>query len=190
MSTTAAPAQAPKPATFVVTGQVRFSYAQLFEPKAVEEGGPKKYSVSLIIPKSDTVTLGKIRAAIKAAQEIGKAKLFGGKIPATLKMPLRDGDVERPEDDAYANSFFVNANCSTKPGVVDANRNPILDASEFYSGCYGLASLNFYPFNKKSMGIACGLNNVMKQKDGEPLGGRSSAEDDFCGIGGAEDDMM
>lgn len=179
-----------KPATFVVTGEVRFSYAHLFEAKAVEEGGPKKYSVSIIIPKSDTKTLTEVRAAIKAAQEIGKNKLFGGKIPATLKMPLRDGDVERPEDDAYANAFFINANCSTKPGIVDANRNPILDASELYSGCFGRVSVNFYPFNKKSMGIACGLNNVQKLKEGEPLGGRTSAEDDFGAPASGDEDFL
>lgn len=168
------------PTTKVVTGKVRFSYLHIWEPSAIEEGQPKKYSASLIIPKSDTVTLDKIRAAIEAAKEAGKAKL-GGKIPANLKTPLRDGDVERPEDDAYANSYFLNANATNRPGVVDKNVDPILEQDQLYSGCYGRASITFYAFNTSgNKGIACGLNNLQKLEDGESLGGRSRAEDDFA----------
>ena len=149
------------------------------------EGGKPKFSVSLIIPKSDTVTVGKIRAAIEEAYRDGQSKLKGnGKsVPAlsTLRTPLRDGDLERPDDPAYANAYFVNANSTTAPGVVDANRNEILDKSEVYSGCYGRASISFYAFNANgNKGIACGLNNLQKIKDGEPLGGRASAESDFA----------
>ena len=89
--------------------------------------------------------------------------------------------MERPDDPAYANAYFVNANSTTAPGVVDANRNEILDKSEVYSGCYGRASISFYAFNANgNKGIACGLNNLQKIKDGEPLGGRASAESDFA----------
>ena len=107
----------------VITGKnTRFSYLNVNEPKSIN-GGAAKYSVSLIIPKSDTITIQKIKAAIKAAYEDGQAKLRGnGKsVPAldTLKIPLRDGDKERPDDEAYANAYFVNANSSNKPGVVD-----------------------------------------------------------------------
>ena len=149
------------------------------------EGGKPKFSVSLIIPKSDTVTVGKIRAAIEEAYRDGQSKLKGNAktVPAlsTLRTPLRDGDLERPDDPAYANAYFVNANSTTAPGVVDANRNEILDKSEVYSGCYGRASISFYAFNANgNKGIACGLNNLQKIKDGEPLGGRASAESDFA----------
>ena len=149
------------------------------------EGGKPKFSVSLIIPKSDTVTVGKIRAAIEEAYRDGQSKLKGnGKsVPAlsSLRTPLRDGDIDRPDDPAYANAYFVNANSTTAPGVVDANRNEILDKSEVYSGCYGRASISFYAFNANgNKGIACGLNNLQKIKDGEPLGGRASAESDFA----------
>ena len=149
------------------------------------EGGKPKFSVSLIIPKSDTVTVGKIKAAIEEAYRDGQSKLKGnGKsVPAlsSLRTPLRDGDLERPDDPAYANAYFVNANSTTAPGVVDANRNEILDKSEVYSGCYGRASISFYAFNANgNKGIACGLNNLQKIKDGEPLGGRASAESDFA----------
>jgi hypothetical protein len=149
------------------------------------EGGKPKFSVSLIIPKSDTVTVGKIKAAIEEAYRDGQSKLKGNAktVPAlsTLRTPLRDGDLERPDDPAYANAYFVNANSTTAPGVVDANRNEILDKSEVYSGCYGRASISFYAFNANgNKGIACGLNNLQKIKDGEPLGGRASAESDFA----------
>ena len=166
--------------TKVVTGKVRFSYLHVFEPSAIEEGGEKKYSCSLIIPKTDKATLGKIGKAIEAAKEAGKAKL-GGKIPANLKTPLRDGDEERPEDEAYENAYFLNANAKTKPGLVDKALNPIMDQEELYSGCYGRASVTFYAFNTSgNKGIACGLNNLMKLEDGENLGGRQSAENDFA----------
>ena len=110
------------------------------------------------------------------------ARLRGEQQDVTvLKTPLRDGDVERPDDEAYADSYFVNANSSTAPGIVDADRQPILDHSEVYSGVYGRASINFYAFNSNgNKGIACGLNNLQKIRDGEPLGGRSRAEDDFA----------
>ena len=169
----------------VITGKVVMSYLTVNEPKTPLGGGTPKYSVSLIIPKSDTVTVEKIHAAIKAAYDEGQSKLKGNSksVPALedLKTPLRDGDKERKGDDAYKDSFFVNANSTTKPGVVDADRNPILDSSELYSGIIGRASINFYAFNSNgNRGIACGLNNLQKLADGTPLGGHSRAEDDFA----------
>lgn len=170
--------------TKVITGvNTRWSYVNAWEPKSINGGAPK-YSVSLIIPKSDTKTIDKIQAAIQAAYDEGQGKLKGnGKsVPAlsVLKTPLRDGDAERPDDEAYADSYFINANSGTAPGIVDADRQPILDRSEVYSGVYGRASINFDAFNSNgNKGIACGLNNLQKIKDGEPLGGKSRAEDDF-----------
>lgn len=169
----------------VITGpNTRWSYANVWEPKSIN-GGTPKFSVSLIIPKSDTKTVAKIKAAIEAAYHEGESKLKGnGKtVPplATLKTPLRDGDVERPDDEAYANSYFINANATTAPGIVDVDRNPILTRSEVYSGVYGRASISFYAFNSNgNKGIACGLNNLQKVRDGEPLGGKASAESDFA----------
>ena len=143
----------------VITGpNTRWSYCNVWQPKSIN-GGTPKYSVSLIIPKSDTVTINKIKAAIEAAYKEGEAKLKGNgrSVPAlsVLKTPLRDGDAERPDDEAYANAYFVNANSATAPGIVDADRQPILDASEVYSGVYGRASINFYAFNSNgNKGIA------------------------------------
>lgn len=168
----------------VITGpETRWSYANVWEPKSIN-GGTPKYSVSLIIPKSDTKTVEKIKAAIKAAYDEGQGKLKGNSrtVPAlsVLKTPLRDGDTERPDDPVYANSYFINANSASAPGIVDADCQSIIDRSEVYSGVYGRASINFYAFNSNgNKGIACGLNNLQKIKDGEPLGGKSRAEDDF-----------
>ena len=169
----------------VITGSdTRWSYANVWEAKSIN-GGTPKFSVSLIIPKSDTRTIAKIKAAIEAAYREGEAKLKGnGKtVPplSAIKTPLRDGDTERPDDPAYANAYFINANSATAPGIVDANLQPILERSEVYSGVYGRASINFYAFNSNgNKGIACGLNNLQKIRDGEPLGGKSRAEDDFA----------
>lgn len=170
--------------TRVVTGEVRLSYAHLFESQSIQ-GSKPKYSVSLIIPKSDRETISKIERAIEAG--IGK---FGGKRPnkAALKLPLRDGDTER-DDEAYAGCLFVNANSTLPPEVVDQDLNPVLSPAEVYSGCYARVSLNFYAFNTNgNRGIACGLGNVQKLRDGEPLGGgRTSAADDFAAFSAGDD---
>lgn len=169
----------------VITSVVRFSYLNANEPKANAEGATPKYSVSLIIPKSDTALIDKINAAIEAAYKEGEFKLRGNaKIlpPLTaLKTPLRDGDTERPEDPAYKNSYFVNANSTNKPEVVDVALNPIIETKELYSGIYGRASITFFAYNSNgNRGVACGLNSLQKTKDGEPLGSKSSAEADFA----------
>ena len=177
----------------VITGKdTRWSYCNVWEPKAIN-GGTPKFSVSLLIPKSDTVTVKKIKAAIEAAYREGEAKLKGnGKsVPplAAIKTPLRDGDAERPDDPAYAGHYFVNANSATAPGIVDADCQPILTRSEVYSGVYGRASISFYAFNSSgNRGVACGLNNLQKIRDGEPLGGRASAESDFSDFDDEDDD--
>lgn len=164
--------------TKVVTGKSRLSYANVWEPKSIN-GGDEKYSVSVIIPKSDTKTIAGIEKAIEQAKQDGKPK-FGGKVPPSLKTPLCDGDVDRPDDLAYKNSYFINVNSKDRPNIVDKNVKPILDQSEVYSGCYGRMSITFYAFNSNgNRGIAAGLGNIQKLADGEPLSGRSRAEDDF-----------
>lgn len=171
--------------TKVITGpKTRWSYANVWEPKSIN-GGKPKYSVSLIIPKADTATVNKVRAAIQAAYEDGESKLKGNgrSVPAldAIKNPLRDGDKERPDDEAYAGCYFINANSDSAPGIVDANRQQILEHREVYSGVYGRASISFYAFNTNgNRGIACSLNNLQKIADGAPLGGKASAEEDFA----------
>ena len=165
-------------ATKVITGKVRASFVHVFEPQSVNGSDPK-YSCSLIIPKSDMETIGKIREAIEEAKQSGVAK-WGGKIPANLKLPLRDGDIDRPDDPAYEDSYFINATSQEKPGIVDRRRVPITDPLAIYSGCYIRASINFYAFNANgNRGVAAGLANIQFWCDGEPLNGRVRAEDEF-----------
>ena len=163
----------------IVTGKVRFSYANVFQPRAGMNGGEPKYSVSILIPKTDTETVNQIKKAFEECKT-SNAAYFGGSVPKLLKGGLRDGDEER-EDDAYAGHYFINANSAQKPEVVDADMQAIIDPNEFYSGCYGRVSLTFYPYNAAgSKGIACGLNNLQKTADGEKLGGGSTAAADFA----------
>lgn len=175
--------------TKVITGMnTRLSYFHGWEPVSIN-GGAEKYSVSVLIPKDDKVTIDAINAAVDAAIEEGIAK-FGGKRPnkAAIKLPLRDGDVER-DDEAYRGHYFINANSNTAPQIVDRAVKPILDRSEVYSGCYARVSLNFYAFNSNgNKGIACGLGNIQKVRDGEPLGGRTNAVDDFASL--EDDDFL
>lgn len=165
--------------TNVVTGKVRFSYVHVFEPSSIDPANEPKYSVSILIPKSDKQTLDKIKPVVDALKEQAKAKY--GKLPVNFKTPLRDGDAEKGEDEAYEGHFFMNASSKTKPGVVKRSKikgqvESITDESEFYSGCYGFADVNFYLFDKAgNKGIACGLNNVMKSSDGDSLAGKRSA---------------
>ena len=175
--------------TKVITGiNTRLSYFHGWEPVSIN-GGAEKYSVSVLIPKDDKVTIDAINAAVDAAIEEGIVK-FGGKKPnrAAIKLPLRDGDVER-DDEAYKGHYFINANSNTAPQIVDRAVKPILDRSEVYSGCYARVSLNFYACNSNgNKGIACGLGNIQQVRDGEPLGGRTNAADDFATL--EDDDFL
>lgn len=161
-----------------------WSYANVWAPKAISEGATPKYSVSCII-KKDSPDVEKVKAAIQAVYAENTAKLKGNSkvVPAleTLKIPLRDGDLERPDDPAYAGCYFINANATEAPGIVDADCNPILDHSEVYSGVRGRVSITFFAFNNSgNRGIAANLNNLQKWYDGEPLGSRATAESDFA----------
>lgn len=178
--------------TKVVTGKVRFCYVNVFEPTAINEGDTPKYNLCVLIPKSDTKTIEAVRKAIEAAKIAGKSKLAdkSGKIPSTIKLPLRDGDEERSDDPAYEGMMFINANSTRKPAIVDKDLNPIMSQEEFYSGCYGRASINFYAFNVQSKGIAAGLQNLQKLEDGEMLAGGSTAEEDFGGENEWNDELM
>lgn len=176
--------------TKVITGKVRFCYINVFEPTAMNEGDIPKYNICVLIPKDDAKTIEKINKAIEAAKQAGKAKLAdkNGKIPSNLKLPLRDGDEERPDDPAFEDHYFINANSMRQPSIVDRSLNPIMSRDEFYSGCYGRASINFYAFNVSSKGIAAGLNNLQKLEDGEMLAGGSTVEEDFGGENAVQDD--
>lgn len=156
----------------------RLSYANIWQPQSVN-GSEPKYSVSVIISKSDAALISKINAAIEEAKKNSLSK-WGGKIPENLIMPLKDGDIERPEDEAYAGCYFLNANSFLPPQIVDNKVQQITDESQVYSGCYGRISVTFYGYNSEgNMGIAAGLGNIQKLRDGERLSLRTTAEEDF-----------
>ena len=194
MNKNAVAAVKPAASTRVVTGpRSRFSFCHIWEPKSINGGDPR-YSMSVIIPKDDVDTVDRINGAIQAAYRDGESKLKGkGALPplSSIHTPLRDGDLDRPDDPAYAGCWFLNANSDRAPGIVDAHAQPILDRGEVYSGCYGRVSLSFFAFNTNgNRGIACGLNNIQKLRDGEPLGGHMSAEQEFAGLDDEDEDFL
>lgn len=170
----------------MLTGKFRASYAYVFEPHVPQGGGDPKYSITMLIPKSDTATLNMIHAEMNRALQEGLSKDFNGQMPARPNMPLYDGDGPRPSGEPYGEEcrgcMVMTASSKTKPSVVDLNVQPIIDPNAFYSGCYARATINFYTYNKNgNKGIGCGLNNIQKVEDGEPLSGRTTAEEDFGG---------
>ena len=181
--------------TKVITGVCRLSYANIWQAKSIN-GGEPRYSSSILIPKSDT--RDRSRKSKQRCKRPTKRACRSSRVPAkpcplfaSLKTPLRDGDTERPDDEAYAGHWFLNANSNTAPGVVDANREPVIDTSEIYSGVYARVSLSFYAFNSNgNRGIACGLQNIQKVRDGESLGSKARAEDDFDDGFEADDDFL
>lgn len=169
--------------TQVVTGEVRLSYVNLFEPRKQDEDDDAKYSCMILIPKDDQATVAKIKRALKAAAEAGKTKHFGGKIPPGLKTTFRDADEEQDleRNPEMAGHYFINLSSKMKPGLVNKNRDPILDPSEIYSGCYARVAMNAFAYNYNgTKGVSFGLNHVMKTRDGERLDGVSRAEDVFA----------
>lgn len=175
--------------TKVVTGEVRLSFVHVFEAYTNNPENDPKYSVTILIPKSDKKTLAKIKAAQEVAKENGKSRVFEGRIPSNLRNTLHDGDEEAdlekyPEN---AGHFYMNVSNKKRPGVVDEDLNPIVDPGKVYSGCYGRVAMSSFPYNYGgTKGISFSLDNVQFLRDGEPLGAvRSSAEDDF-----SDDDLL
>lgn len=169
--------------TNIRIGEVRFTYCHLFEKRKNDDGPEGKYGCCIIWPKSETAITQLINAAVEAAKLKGKSEKWGGKIPANVKSPIRDGDIDREDDDSFAGCYFVNANAGQAPGVCILENGQIVEAlgtEDFYSGCYGAATLNLFPYeNSGNKGIGVGVNNVIKTRDGERLAGGASAEQDF-----------
>lgn len=164
--------------TQVVTGECRLSFVNVFEPKAMKEGDTPKYSVTAIIPKSDTKTINAIKAAIQKAAENGAQRHFGGRVPTNVNNTFKDGDTEtndlgelqKAKYPEYADSYYIRLSTKFKPKVLDANRQEIIDPTEVYSGCYGRVSMTFFAYSGDGKrGVSASLNNVMKTRDGDPL---------------------
>lgn len=184
---------APKLDTRVITGKVRLSYCNIFEAKKAPGADREKFSVVLLIPKSDKLTLKNLRQAQKNALANGESGVFKGKIPKEWKDTIHDGDedADLERNPEYEGHWYVSVSAITKPGIVDAHRDPITDSTEVYSGCYARVSLNAFPFSTQgNKGVSFGLNNLQKMGEGEPLGGRSRAEDDFDELDDEDDDLI
>lgn len=170
--------------TLIRIGEVRFSFVHVFAPRKDDDGKDGKYGVCVVWKKSDAQTTELVKSAINAAKELAKTK--GIKLPSTCKTPLRDGDVDREDDENFAGCWFMNANCAKKPGVRVLDNGQVveaLDEDDFYSGCYGAATINFFPYDSNgNKGIGAGLNNVIKTRDGERLSGGSDADSDFADL--------
>lgn len=173
-------------ATNVTTGQVRLSFVHLFQPYANQPGQEPKYSTTILIPKSDGATMQRINAAIQAAIQKGVSGIWAGARPAQPKTPIWDGDGARQNGEAFGEEckghWVLTASSKQQQSIVDANMNPIINQTEVYSGMFGRVNLNFFPFsNSGNRGIGAGLGPIQKLADGEPLGGRVSAEQAFGG---------
>lgn len=170
--------------TQITTGKVRFSYCNLFTPRPAQEGGEPKYSVTLLIPKTDKATVQKIKAAIEATRTAYIQRNSGKKLPAQLKTTLHDGDGERPNGGEFGEEckghYVITVSSKNKPVIVYADKTPIAEPQELFSGCYGRAIINFYVYDTNgNKGVSAGLNGVMKLHDGEPLGGGVVTDSDW-----------
>lgn len=176
----------------MITGIVRGSYLAVFEPKK-NLSGVLKYSITLLIPKSDAAGVATIQAEIDKAVAKGKDSLWGGKVPKFRYEPMRDGDKELASGDRtgkeWAGHFFINATSDQPPGIVTRQGKPLLDQSEVYSGCLLRADVNAFPFkNSGNCGVGWGLNNLMLWAPGERLDGRQNAEDAFANYASGDDE--
>lgn len=176
----------------VVFGPCRLSYTHLFSKYSPDNDPDNgKYMTNVLIPKEEKETVKALNAAIEAAKKAGIVSKWDGKEPKKLDLPLRDGDTDKEDDEIYADHYFVNAKCVSRPGVVDKHKSPITDEDDVYSGMWAIVSVTFFPYNVSgNKGVACGLNNVMKTKDDERLGGRTSAENDFGDIDMEDDEDL
>ena len=180
--------------TKVITGEVRLSYLHVFDKYAANPGQEEKYSVCVLIPKTDKKTIALIQEAVSNATDLGQKTKWGGKVPKNLKLPLRDGDEEKDteENPEYEGMYFLNASSKRQPGLVDSHKQEIFDREELKSGDYGKVSINFFPFAASgNNGVGVGINNIMKTRDGDALGGvAASAESDFEGEFEDEDGLL
>lgn len=183
--------------TKVVTGKVRFSFCHIFEPQEPQGGGDPKYSVTLLIPKSDKVTVDKIKTAMQDARDNFCARKGANALPEKFNHTLHDGDGQRPSGEDFGpeckGCWVITVSSRQKPVIVDVFRNVVTDPSEVYSGCYGRASINFFGYNQSGKkGVSAGLLSIQKLSDGEPFGTVGSADDFNDGYTDpeADDDFM
>lgn len=171
--------------TRVVTGKVRLMFPNLFKPVALREGQEPKYSVMVVIPKSEKDTLKKLRDAEAEALRQGIEQKWGGKKPRNLAPSIiKDADEDGTAEDYpdRANTYYLTTSAASrfKVGVVDRQKQEVMDESEVYSGAYARVSMTAFPYDAQgNRGVSFGLNNVQMLGGGERLIGGPSAEDEF-----------
>jgi len=176
----------------ILTGEVRLSFVNVITPRAAQQGGEAKYSVTLLIPKSDAATKADIDASMAAAAQDATAKVWNGARPAQIRVALHDGDGARPSGEPFGpeckGHWVMTASTKIKPQVVGIdNINAELSPSDIYSGMYGRVTVRFFGYsNSGNKGIGCGLGNILKTRDGEPLAGNASAATDFASVGNSQ----
>lgn len=173
--------------TAIRLGEVRFSFCNVFSKRQNPDGTPGKYGVCVLIPKENAEAIKLFKTAFENAAQLGKMTKWGGKLPPKVKLPLHDGDEERPDDPAFENCYYFNCSSGNAPGVrVKDELGEIvqaLDDGDFYSGCYGAVSVNLFPYaSNGNVGVGVGLNNCIKLRDGEKLAGGRSADADFADL--------
>ncbi len=174
----------------ITTGKIRLSFCHVWEPQVPPNGKQEdaKYSVTLLIPKTDTATLNAIYAEMAAAEQQGVVSKWNGVKPPIVKNPLYDGDGVRPSSgepfgEECKGHMVMTASCKNQPSVVDLQLQPIINRADLYSGCYARVNINFFPYAQSgNRGIGCGLNCIQKIEDGEPLAGTVSAAEAFGGV--------
>lgn len=177
--------------TSIKISNCRFSYMNVFKPRAYSADDKPKFSVVLLIPKENKKTVAKIKKAISDEIANGVENYWNHKKPSGLWNPLQDGDEKADEHPEYEGMYYINAKSDNKPVLVDMEGNDILDQTELYSGCWGNASVSFFPFNNKLKGVAVGLNGITKTKDDTPFGGgmtRDSIIDSLIGDDDEDED--
>lgn len=168
----------------ITINDVRFSYCNLFQPQA-RPGQDPKYSVTILIPKTNAAAKAAVDQAIQEAIGTGISKCWNSQRPPAPSICIHDGDGPRPSDgQAYGEEcrgcWVFTASSKQAPFVVDTQRQNIINPTEVYSGMWGNVNVSFFPYNNSGKkGIGCSLNGVQKIRDGEPLSGRITAEEAF-----------
>ncbi len=181
--------------TTITIGECRLSYCNVFQPQAPTNNpqAEPKFSVTILVPKSNTQAKAAMDAAVNAAIEAGVTAKWSGVRPPVPSICIHDGDGVRPSDGQAFGAeckgcwaFTASSKADRPPFVVDAQVQKIINPAEIYSGCYGNVSVTFFAYNSAGKkGVGCGLNGIQKTRDGEPLGSRVTAEEAFSVVGAA-----
>ena len=172
----------------VLTPEFRSAFVAVFKAKGIkgDASAKEKFGVTMLFPKGTDLS------ALKAAAHEAAVNKWGKDLPKKLKTPFKDQG-ERADDYAgfEEGGIYITAQSDTRPGVVDAKVQDIIDENDFYSGCWARATVNAYAWEHPTggKGVSFGLLNVQKLRDGDRLGGgRAKPTEDFTPVEGANDE--